>query len=261
MIACDMDGTLLESDGNIKATVLEMIDELMRKGIVFTVASGRMPHRIDRLLLPHIGPKEKCYVANNGATVVLNGNVILDRTFPVRPYRNLILEYVKKGLEIDFDFNDEYRPLICTERTERHSNHFHGYDRPLGLGEDIWNINVNKISATDPLNDGKLLRFLEGMHEIGGCTVYGYGMHATEIGPENCSKMTGIKYLALHLGIDLSEILAIGDHTNDIEMLANCGYSACVANAVEESKSASKFICSASYGDGVVEAIRHYGCI
>lgn len=258
MICCDMDGTLLNQDSILTEKTADTVRRYASSGIIFAIASGRMMHRIDRHTSSFLRPEERYYIADNGAVVISRGKKILERTFPVRPYRDLFLEYIEKGLEIDLDYDDSYRPLIETERTRRKSDHFRGYDRPLGTGDEVWNLEVNKISATDPVNDGKLQTFLDRMREIGGCSVFQYGIHATEIGPAGCSKMTGIETLADALGIKLSEILAIGDHTNDIEMLSRCGYSAAVGNSVREAKEAACYVCSLLYGDGVIEALEHF---
>lgn len=254
MICCDMDGTLLNSEGKITEEIATAINLLLEKNIIFTITSGRMPHRINKHVGSVIANGNRNYVANNGATIICNGRLIQNKTFPVRPYRNVIIDYLGKGLEIDFDFNDSYHPLIKTERTQRESSHFKGYNEPLGVEEKVWNLSVNKISVYNSKGKDIFTNFIDEMESIGNCTIYPYG-NAAEIVPLHCSKMTGIELISKTLNIKPSEILSIGDHMNDIEMLSKSRYSAAVGNAVEEAKKAAKYVCSQPYEKGVLEAL------
>ena len=70
--------------------------------------------------------------------------------------------------------------------------------------------------------------------------------------------------LARLLGIPRGEVLAIGDHLNDIPMLDGSAAAmvACPANAVDEVKEAvagaGGYISPFPWGEGVADAIRHF---
>lgn len=258
LIACDMDGTLLNRNGGISPATRSIIQRLTNYQIIFSIASGRMPHRIDKHVVPFVQKQNQYYVASNGAIVICRGKVIFEKRFPVKPYQELILDFAGRGLEFDFDYDDSYRPLFASERTIRFADDVYGYANPIGIGADVWKLKVNKISVMDPLDSGILNEFIQGMKEIGNCTPFQYGIHAAEIVPENCSKWTGLQYLLSHLKITEEQALAIGDHTNDIEMLSCCGASAAVGNAVEEARRTAKYQCQEKYDQGVAEAIQHY---
>jgi Cof subfamily protein (haloacid dehalogenase superfamily) len=258
MIACDMDGTLIGSAGKISPETQEYIRKVIDAGYIFSIASGRMVHRIEKHVKNFLSIKNKHYVAANGAVILESGKIVYEKTFPVRPYRDLILRYLDLGLEIDFDYDDAYRPLIASRRMLNQVSDVHGYDSPLGTGDEVWDLKINKLSVMDPKDDGTLNGFISGLNEIGGCTAFQYGTHAAEIAPEGSSKLSGIKYLANYLGLSLDNVLAIGDHTNDREMLTSCGFSAAVGNAVEEIRGIADYQCAKGYGLGVIEAIVHY---
>lgn len=258
MIACDMDGTLISNTGKIAVETQEYIKKIIEAGYIFSIASGRMVHRIEKHVQSFLSVENKHYVAANGAVILESGKVIHERTFSVRPYRDIILRYLDFGLEIDFDYDDTYRPLIASQRTKKHATDVHGYDAPIGIGNEVWDLEINKLSVMDPKDDGTINGFISGLKKIGGCTAFQYGTHAAEIAPEGCSKLSGIKYLAAHLGISLENVLAIGDQTNDKEMLTICGSSAAVGNAIEEIRKIAGYQCTAGYDLGVIEAIAHY---
>ncbi len=77
-------------------------------------------------------------------------------------------------------------------------------------------------------------------------------------------KGSSLSELARLLSIPREEVLAIGDHHNDIPMLdgSSAGMVACPVNAVEEVKrlvrSAGGYVSPHPWGEGVADAIRHF---
>jgi HAD superfamily hydrolase (TIGR01484 family) len=77
-------------------------------------------------------------------------------------------------------------------------------------------------------------------------------------------KGSSLAELARLLGIPRSEVLAIGDHHNDIPMLDGtaAGMVACPANAVETVKKLVRkvggYVSPHPWGEGVADAIRHF---
>ena len=61
--------------------------------------------------------------------------------------------------------------------------------------------------------------------------------------------------------VRMSEVLAIGDARNDVEMFQRCGASAAVGNAQPEALAAAGFHAKGEYGVGVAEALRHFGLV
>ncbi|MFZ4482433.1 MAG: HAD family hydrolase [Chthoniobacterales bacterium] len=80
-------------------------------------------------------------------------------------------------------------------------------------------------------------------------------------------KGSSLGELARLLGIDRREVLAVGDHHNDIPMLdgSAAGMVACPSNAVEEVKrvvrAAGGYVSPHPWGEGVADAIRHFASI
>lgn len=87
-----------------------------------------------------------------------------------------------------------------------------------------------------------------------------FAIHLMEHGLD---KRNGLEAALDLMGADfgLESVLAIGDSRNDVEMLEACGASATVANAMESAKAVSQFHASADHGDGVAEALRHFGLV
>jgi Cof subfamily protein (haloacid dehalogenase superfamily) len=60
--------------------------------------------------------------------------------------------------------------------------------------------------------------------------------------PTGVNKATGLQAFAEHLGIAQTEVAAIGDYLNDLEMIQWAGLSAAVKNALPEIQQAAKIV-------------------
>ncbi|MGD0818438.1 MAG: phosphoglycolate phosphatase [Methanomassiliicoccales archaeon] len=86
----------------------------------------------------------------------------------------------------------------------------------------------------------------------------GFAIHIMEPGH---SKVDGVRKACQILGIDISEVVAIGDSDNDVKMLSQCGYGIAVGNASGSAKDAADFISYAPHSEGVVEGLVHLGML
>ena len=62
-----------------------------------------------------------------------------------------------------------------------------------------------------------------------------------DISPLNISKNNALKILGEYLNIDKSEMLAIGDNLNDLDMVKESGVGVAIANAYDELKQVAKY--------------------
>lgn len=83
-------------------------------------------------------------------------------------------------------------------------------------------------------------------------------------GHRNYHKGSCLSELAKMFGVETANCFAIGDSHNDEEMLdgTHAGMNACPANAIDEIREivgkAGGLICSATHGEAVIEALKHY---
>ena len=76
-----------------------------------------------------------------------------------------------------------------------------------------------------------------------------------DLGIKGVTKATGLQSLCSRLGIDRSEVLAIGDSMNDIEMLQWAGYSVAMAHARPDIRALADHVTSGGPGSGVIEVL------
>ncbi len=59
----------------------------------------------------------------------------------------------------------------------------------------------------------------------------------------------------------MSEIMAFGDHYNDIDMLKGVGIGVAMGNAQDEVKAAADFVTKTNEKNGIYEGLKHFGLI
>jgi len=79
-----------------------------------------------------------------------------------------------------------------------------------------------------------------------------------EIMPLNVSKQCAINLLCLKYNIKKSEVFAVGDNFNDIEMIRFAGFGVAMGNAPEDVKKYADFVTYTNDEDGVAYAIEKF---
>lgn len=74
-------------------------------------------------------------------------------------------------------------------------------------------------------------------------------------------KGRGVRKIAEHLGVPLSETIGFGDSMNDLEMVETVGLSFCMANGSEKLKKRADRICPSVEEDGLAVAFRELGLV
>lgn len=259
LVVSDLDDTLIHKDEHLSKEVIEKVLILRERGIDFSFATGRMPYRALNyardisLNIP--------FVANNGSILFQNREMIFCKKLPARPLRETIRECMDSNPEFTvlFSYEDRERPLRATHWIRERQHRYLGYDEPLGCGDGVWEQEVHKIYVVDEGKTGsigELARTLRTKPEL--ASYFQYGEFSMEIVASGVSKATGVQRLIQFMGYDRQEVMAIGDHTNDIEVLRLAGIGVAVANAVPELKNAADYVSSFQREQGVLDAISKY---
>ena len=80
----------------------------------------------------------------------------------------------------------------------------------------------------------------------------------TEITKENVNKWQTLKKLASYLKIQETEIAAIGDNINDMEMIQNAGLGIIMGESALSARNLEKITVSNNDKNGVAEAIENH---
>lgn len=79
-----------------------------------------------------------------------------------------------------------------------------------------------------------------------------------EVVPLGVNKWAGLSVLLRHLDVAADEIMAVGDGSNDLEMVSNAGVGVAMANAVAAVKAAASLTVGGHDEDGIAEAFERF---
>ncbi|WP_303899776.1 Cof-type HAD-IIB family hydrolase [Anaerotruncus colihominis] len=80
----------------------------------------------------------------------------------------------------------------------------------------------------------------------------------SDIGPRGGSKAVGIEKLAAHFSIPMSDVMAIGDGENDIDMLRAAGIGVAMGNASDAVKKVANYVTTDVDHDGILNAFKQF---
>jgi hydroxymethylpyrimidine pyrophosphatase-like HAD family hydrolase len=268
MIAVDLDGTLIGTDGRVSARNLAALKSAEHAGVQIVVATGRRHCYAMRVLRELELGEEDALISSNGTVTRTIGARLLERTLlPVETARWLCghMEEFRNALVLTFDRvgpdGEDTRGALVVEHMEQltasigrwmaanepYISHVDPIER--ALDEDT-PIQMMLCGTVDRMRRAEA-RLLEhpGVSAVGVTTrTWGGGdevaLHRTEyperdlsivdILPAGCSKGRALLKLAEDRGIRPEEIVAIGDNWNDLSMLEVAGRAVLMGNAPQD---------------------------
>lgn len=268
LLALDMDGTTLTSQVTLTAATRDAITAAIARGITVVPTSGRCLHTLPKEVLAIPGIR---YAITSGGAAV--NDLHTRTTLGTIP---LTAEEVARtrALAGIFDVMIEayidgriFLPKACLDNLAyyRILPRYHEFyrqnsvaiDEPEGFEEILENSPVEKLNISfHQAEDRSLLAGL--LREKTRLTIIPAAENNLEINSGNANKAEGLKQLAVCLGIDASDIMAIGDSGNDVAMLRWAGCGIAMANAADNVKAVADAITATNDADGVACAIREH---
>ena len=263
MICLDIDGTLLNSEHKISQKTKEVIEiAANEKQIPVILVSARMPKGI-LFLQKELNIRQPiiCYsgalVVDEKANILSNcGISILD----VRQVYNFVKEI---GVHMSLYKDDEWYIEEIDEWAEQESEITNIIPNIIYF-TDLFNLwdqeksGPNKILCMAEPNKIKALDVLIKSYNSNNLNIYPSKPTYLEIMPNNVSKTSAIEILMRKFNIKRSEIIAIGDNYNDIDMIQFAGIGIAMGNAPDGVKQYADDITFSNDEDGVAEAIKKY---
>ncbi|MGA8210948.1 MAG: HAD family hydrolase, partial [Nocardioidaceae bacterium] len=229
LVATDLDGTLLHTDGTVTARTRQVLTAVEDLGVTVVFVTGR-PLRWMESLWHHVG--------DHGLAVCSNGGIVYDvAAHAVRSLRPIPVEV---GLQVA-DVLREQLPgtTFAVERV-------HGFAKERGFMEraDLpADVQVGALSEVFEADTVKLLARHEELdpeqfwaeaerlvgHQV--TTTWSSVGALVEISAAGVTKASTLAGLCEQLGISPQEVVAFGDMPNDLAMLEWAGTSFAMANA------------------------------
>ena len=228
LIASDMDGTILDENGQVPPETFDLILALRERGVRFVASSGR---RYDRLCDFFSPVKDRMdFVASNGAQVFADG-VQIDREV----YSHLAIRRLAKTVAMFPNMH-----LALFDRTKSYllddeDKFVREVDKDLPNVERIYELpspQVSIIKASIFCDDGNVMDNAYVLQrELGGLFTFApSGSSYIDAMQPGISKASGIAQVMEYHGIDASEVMAFGDAMNDYEIIRFVGTGCAMAN-------------------------------
>lgn len=259
LVALDIDGTLVDADNNISPAVESAVAGVRSAGSHVVLSTGRGLIGT-RPVAQRLGLPKPYLVCSNGAvTARLHsdthaGTEVLDVvTFDPRPMLDLLLERLPGVLVAVEEIGVGYRvnkPFPDGEISGEIRVH------PL---EELVSKPVTRVILREP--DLRPDDFLDVIDRVGlhGVAYYVGYTAWLDLAPDGVSKASGLAKVAERLGVRQADVLAIGDGSNDVEMLEWAGRGVAMGNATPGVQAAGDAVTAALAEDGVaVELARWF---
>jgi Cof subfamily protein (haloacid dehalogenase superfamily) len=268
LIAIDVDGTLLDTRGQMPQANIDAIQDAVRAGIHVALVTGRSypfarpiadPLPASIMLIVSNGAVERGMDGSRVARRLLDRKIaraVLDST---RPYR--------ESAALVFDRDADRQVMFETMDWEHPGR------------KAYWARNQSLIAQSVPL-EGALVEdpiqvmfnggveMMRSLHCALHAEANGFAVSLTEyvhrdfslidVTAPTATKGRALAWRAAQLVLSREEVMAIGDNFNDVEMLEFAGLPVVMANAVDGLKQRGWVITGDNESAGVAEAIRRY---
>ena len=285
LVVVDLDGTILNSYGEISETTKESVKKCLEKGAKIVIASGRPIDSI-KTIANELGIEEY-FIAGNGALIYdLKKDEIIYENYMKK---EKVLEIIKICEDNSISYNVYTDKTILT--TNLKFNVLYYYKENLkkeenkktnvSIVENMYNYvkNLNeekflKITICDEsatifnsivrtlkeINDVEILEVSHMSRKIikQGTEEIPIEYYYTEISAKNVDKWDAVEYLARKLDIKNEEIIAIGDNINDKKMIENAGLGVAMEGSAPDVINVASIVTASNDNNGVAKILEKY---
>ena len=266
LIAIDVDGTLLDTRGQIPQANIDAIHDAVSAGIHIALVTGRS-YPFARPIADPLPPSIMLIVSNGAIERNMDGSRVARRLLD-RQIARAVLESTRPFRQLAalvFDRDADRQVMFETM----------DWEHPGRKG--YWARNQSLIAKSVPLEDALVEDPIQVMFNGGVdamrslyCALHaeanGFAVSLTEyvhrdfslidVTAPNATKGRALAWRAAQLGLSREEVMAVGDNFNDLEMLEFAGLPVVMANAVDGLKQRGWAMTGDNESAGVANAIR-----
>lgn len=265
LIACDLDGTLLNSRSAITGDTIQRLRAALPPGTEFTICTGREQYSVaqyvNQLALIHVP-----VITETGAVIQDPGDwrVLVERDLGGSVVRQ-VLDHLAAGKH-DFNFflsrgkeflvyKNETAPFFLQDTLYSELN---SQFQDIGAwhSHDVDGFRKIAIRCRRDETDA-LERELEALLR-GTATIMKSDVNCLDIMGEGVSKGSAVVLLADMLGVDMKNVMAVGDNETDASMFGVAGVSVAMANGDPETVRMARYVAPSNDEGGVVAAVQRF---
>lgn len=268
LIGIDVDGTLLDTRGQIPQANIEAIHDAVDAGIHVALVTGRS-YPFARPIAEPLPTAMTLIVSNGAVERAMDGRRLAQRLLD-RSIARTVLESTKPfrhAAALVFDRDADRQVMFETMDWEHPGR------------KAYWSRNQSLIAQSVPLEDALVEDPIQVMFNGGVDTMrslvgtlqddaYDYAVSLTEYAHRDFSlidvtaplatKGRALAWRAGQLGLRAEEVMAVGDNYNDLEMLEFAGLPVVMGNAVAGLKERGWAMTGDNESAGLADAIRRF---
>lgn len=255
LIAIDLDGTLVNREGDILSSSKKAIQRAIDSGMKVALATGRMYRPSTRFAQElQLSTPIICY---QGALIrePYSRNVLWHKPLSVPTARGVIEQARQTGVQLLVYIDDEVYVEEITQRglwyAQRNGVALH---LVKGLATFLERQPTVIVAWGESAGIDRLITRLDADFGSSLLVTKSYPSFC-EIGHPASGKGNALKYLAKRLGIKRSQTVAIGDGPNDISMLKWAGLGIVIGAAPEEVTAAADWVVDTETEDSFAEVV------
>ena len=270
LLALDIDGTLLGPGGILSDRTREAVRAAAEAGWLVTLATGRR-WGSTKPVADALGLQAPLITFNGALTRhALSGEILRYTPLVPESIAPLVTTLVRRGLQPVLYEDIRTGEGFLTGPADYDSEAIQGWFASLG---DQYGPPITRLTHDDLGRIGgairiivydatERVRWVDGLAaELGfaGHTIFypveRYNALMAELTHPECTKAFAIAALAEHYGLTLAETIAVGDGTNDLEMIAEAGVGVAMGQSVPEILQRASLVIGDHAHDGLAEFI------
>lgn len=267
LAALDMDGTLLNSAHEITPYTREVVRRVYEHGKIAAISTGRCLSE----LWEHFEelPDIKYAICENGACVYdIGEKKIID---PICFPHETVLKVFELASHFDVKrqfFRNNQSCMEGKDLEELKKYNVYGFagvfastaefvdDLESFYRKELGSIEKFNLYCTDQDEKLRLKAVLE--ENLKGVMLTDSICIGMEVSPEGATKARGLKKLCEYLNVPVEESIAVGDASNDLDILKAAGLSVAMGNATDAVKSVANVVTEDCDHDGAAKALQRY---
>ena len=285
LVAVDLDGTMLNSYGQVTENTQKVIKNTIAKGIDVIIASGR-PIDSTKTIAKEIG-SEKYFIAGNGALIydIQKDEILYEKYMN----KEKVLEIIKICEENSISYNVYTDKTILSTALKYNVLYYHKENLKKqedkrthiniveNMYEYIKNMEEEKFLKITICDENKTVfkSIIRRLQEISNIEILDVShmsrklieqgteeipieYYYTEISSKNVDKWYAIEFLINKLQIKKEEVIAIGDNVNDKMMIQEAGLGIAMGQSMPELKELADYVTDINSEEGVAKVLEKF---
>jgi 5-amino-6-(5-phospho-D-ribitylamino)uracil phosphatase len=243
LIALDMDGTLLTEDKKVSEENKAALRAARDAGITVIFSTGRGIQNVQPYI-EELQMNESPIVVVNGGEVYLKPGQLVER-------HTLTADQVRRLHELALQHDTWYWAYAVGDIYNKDR-----WAEPQELDALQW---LKFGYYTD--NNSSLAEIREELLSWDTLELSNSHPNNLELNPKGIHKASGIRKVCELLGLNMSEVIAMGDSLNDVAMIREAGLGVAMGNAQNEVKALADVVTLTNEEHGVAHIIRKYALV